>query len=617
MANSTVSSAIETRLQALPTKPGVYLFKNKQGNIIYVGKAISLRNRVRSYFRPKNQIGKVGTMVPLIADIDYIVTGSELEALVLECNLIKKHRPKYNVRLRDDKHYPYLKVSLNEEWPRVSIARRIANDGARYFGPYTDSKSVWKTLELLKKLFPYRSCNKDITGEDKRPCLNYHIRRCLGPCIGAVSHDDYMAVIQQLCLFLEGRQEETIKEMRHKMEDAAEKLEFERAAFLRDQIAAVEKVTERQRIISTAIKDEDVIAFARSNGEACVQVFFVRGGKLVGREHFELEGTKDEDGTEIMTSFVTQFYDGAAYIPPKILLQNEIEEAAVIESWLREKRGDKVSIQVPRRGENKKLIEMVAENAAQVLEEMRLRWLADEAKTGNALLELAEQLALPSPPHRIECYDISNIHGGSAVGSMAVFINGQPKSSEYRRFLIRDVTTINDYAMMQEVLTRRFKRMLASDSSANNKDLSWRRLPDLIMIDGGKGHLSAAMEVLRELDLEGKVPAISLAKQNEEVFSPGSGEALVLPRTSQALYLLQRIRDEAHRFAITYHKNVRTRRTLASRLDDVPGIGPKRRAALMKQFGYLKAIREASIEEISIVDGITSELARRIKDVLE
>jgi excinuclease ABC subunit C len=426
-------------------------------------------------------------------------------------------------------------------------------------------------------------------------------------------------MIQQLCLFLEGRHEQILKQMRQKMEAAAQELQFERAAFLRDQVAAVEKVTERQRVISTAMMDEDVIAFARSNGEACVQVFLIRGGKLVGREHFALEGTHDEESKEIMTSFVTQFYDGATYVPPRILLQNEVDEAKTIEAWLREKRGDKVSIRVPRRGENKKLMEMVAENAAEVLAEMRARWLADEVKTGNALLELAEQLDLAAPPRRIECYDISNIRGTAAVGSMAVFVNGQAKSSEYRRFQIRTVAGIDDYAMMQEVLRRRFKRVAAADSAdeSGSSWSSWRIIPDLVVIDGGKGHLSAAMAVLRELDLEGRVPAISLAKQNEEVFTPEHAEALVLPRTSQGLYLLQRIRDEAHRFAITYHKTVRAKRTFASRIDDIAGIGPKRKAALLKHFGSLKEVGQASLEEIAAAASMPADLARRVKEMLE
>ena len=624
-------SQLEKRLAALPYKPGVYLFKSDRGDILYVGKAVKLRNRVRSYFRVSSQPIKIRRMVAQIEDFEYIVTDSELEALVLECNLIKKHRPKYNVRLRDDKHYPYIKVGLDEEWPRVYIVRRIVNDGARYFGPYPDSKSVWTTLELLKKLFPYCSCNMAITGTGTRACLNYHIKRCPGPCIGAVSREDYLAVIHQLCMFLEGKHEEILKQMRRRMGEAAEKLEFERAAFLRDQIFAVEKVTERQKIVYTALKDEDIVAFARSNGEACVQVFFIRGGKLIGREHFALEGTQDEDARSIMTSFVMQFYDSAAYIPPRILLQNDIDEANVIMSWLRDKRGEKVSIQVPRKGEKRRLVEMVAENAAEVLEQMRARWLADEAKTGAAVVELAEQLGLSTLPRRIECYDISNIQGTSAVGSMVVFENGQPKKDGYRRFKIRDVPTANDYAMLQEVLRRRFKRALATqipagapsgseggrervnDGEAAN-DVSWRIMPDLIVIDGGKGQLSAAMEVLREMDLENALPTVALAKENEDIYAPGASEPIVLSRTAQSLYLMQRIRDEAHRFAISYHQKVRRKAAFGSALDDVPGVGSRRKAALLKHFGTLKAVREASAEEIAAVAGITAGLARRIKE---
>src|SRR5581483_5311875 len=387
------TAALKTRLSSLPTSPGVYMYKGAAGEILYVGKAINLRNRVRSYFRPRGQTNKIKQMLAQVVDWEIIVTGSELEALVLECNLIKKHRPKYNVRLRDDKNYPYIKVSMDEEWPRVYITRRIARDGARYFGPFTDSRSVWRTLDLLNKLFPYRTCHIAITGTSPRPCLQYHIHRCLGPCIGAADHDEYLAVMEQVCLFLEGKHEEIVADLRRRMEAAAENMEFERAAFIRDQIRAVEKVTERQRVLDAAMKDQDVIAFARANGDACVEVFFVRGGKLIGREHFLLEGTKDEDAKEIMTSFVTQFYNSAAY--------------------------------VPRRGKSKKLVDLVATNAGEVLAQMRAKWLADEKKTSSALVELADYLDLEEPPARIECYDISNIQGTSSVGAMVVFENGQ------------------------------------------------------------------------------------------------------------------------------------------------------------------------------------------------
>ncbi len=607
-------SQIEKRLPTIPTRPGVYIFSDNRGEKIYVGKAINLRNRVRSYFRKSGQDGKVRRLVENIADFEFILTDTELEALVLECNLIKRFRPKYNVRLRDDKHYPYLKVSFEEDWPRVYITRRIEEDGGRYFGPYTDSRSVAMPLELLKKIFPYRSCTKPITGDDTRSCLNYHIRRCPGPCIGAVNREEYRAIMRQLCLFLEGRQEEIMKQMRRQMEQAAEKLEFERAAYLRDRIQATEKITERQKVISTALKDEDVIAFARSDGEACVQIFFIRGGKLVGRDHFALEGTKDEDARAILSSFVMQFYDAAAYVPPRILLQNDIDEASVIQSWLASKRGEKVAVQVPRKGEKLRLVELVAQNASEVLEQMRARWLADEMKTSTAVLELAEPLALTGPPRRIECYDISNIQGSAAVGAMVVFESGQPRSSLYRRFKIKDVTTIDDYAMMREVLRRRFKRASSSFHGKDQpSDASWRILPDLVIIDGGKGHLSAALDVMAELELQGAIPVVSLAKENEEIFNDVHSGPILLPRASQSLYLVQRIRDEAHRFALSYHLKVRHKKAFSSALDEVEGLGPKRKAALIKRFGSAKAIREASAEELSSVENISKELARRIK----
>jgi excinuclease ABC subunit C len=607
--------ALRRRLAALPTSPGVYMYKNTAGDILYIGKAINLKNRVRSYFRRNGQTTKIRQMVAQIADWDLIVTGSELEALVLECNLIKKHRPKYNVRLRDDKHYPYIKVSLNEPWPRVYITRRIARDGARYFGPFTDSRSVWKTLDLLNKLFPYRTCHIQITGDLPRPCLQYHIHRCLGPCIGAVSHDEYMAVMQQVVLFLEGKHEQILATLQQRMEEAAERMEFERAAFIRDQIRSVEKVTERQRIVDAAMKDQDVVAFARANGDACVEVFFIRGGKLIGREDFLLEGTRDEEAGQIMSSFVTQFYESAAYVPPEIVLQNHVTEAEVIESWLREKRGGhKVAISVPSRGRGKKLVDLVAQNASEVLAQMRAKWLADERKTSAALEQLAEQLDLDEPPARIECYDISNIQGTSSVGSMVVFLNGQPANSSYRRFQIKSVQGADDFASLQEVLRRRFGRA-GQPEAAENVAKGWTSMPDLVIIDGGKGQLNAGLETMQKLGLE-RVPVVSLAKQNEEIFTPTSTEPVVLPRDSQALYLVQRIRDEAHRFALTYHRNVRGRRSIRSSLDEIPGIGPKRKSALLKRFGSVRAIREASFDDLVATPGVDAATASAIKEQL-
>lgn len=598
---------LEQVVASLPQKPGVYRFKDAAGEILYIGKAVNLRNRVRSYFSDRPSSPKIGRMVAQIADLECTVVSSELEALVLECNLIKQHRPKYNTRLKDDKHYPYIKVSLNEDWPRVDITRRFARDGARYFGPYTDSRSVYATLALLNKLFRYRRCNVEITGDDPRGCLDYHIRRCLGPCMGKVSRQDYLAAIQQVCLFLEGRHDEILKQLRRRMADASDGLEFERAAYLRDQIRAIETVVERQRVISTAMQDEDVIALARNDGEACAEVFLIRGGKLIAGEHFLLENAGDEDSHTLMAAFITQFYDSAPFVPPQIFIQDELAEAGVIEEWLRSKRGSKVTIKVPRKGEKRGLVELAAANAATALEQMRAKWMADRRKTTVALQELADHLDLPSAPARIECYDISNTQGTSSVGSMVVFEGGQPAKGAYRRFQIKTVEGADDFASLQEVLRRRLRRAkTASDGWA---------LPDLLIVDGGKGQLNAAREVLSELDVDG-IALASLAKENEEIFVPSQSESILLPRTSQSLYLVQRIRDEAHRFALSYHQKLRKKRTFRSPLDEVPGIGPKRKAALVKRFGSLQAIREASVDDLAAVQGMTRASAAALKERL-
>nr|MBC7244992.1 excinuclease ABC subunit UvrC [Chloroflexota bacterium] len=613
-------SQLHERLNALPAKPGVYLMKDATGQVIYVGKAVHLRNRVRSYFHGlDSQTPKIRRLVDHIADFEFIVTGSELEALILECNLIKKYRPRYNVRLKDDKRYPYIKISLQEAFPRVYTVRHMQNDGARYFGPYTSSKAVHQTMDLLRKLFPYLTCKREITGNDQRACLYYHIGRCAGPCIGAISREDYRALIEQIILFLEGKQERIVHELQQEMTKAAEALDFERAATLRDQVQALQRVIERQKIVSSTQSDEDVIAFAREDGQACVQVFFIRSGKLIGREYFVLTGTQDEDDPEIMSSFVKQFYDEAAYIPPAILLQQRIDEARVIEEWLRQKRGTKVAIRVPRRGKGRELVQMAAENAAETLAHLRAQWAADQARQVTALDELQKYLNLAQAPTRIECYDISNIHGTSATGSMVVFVKGVPRKSEYRRFRIKTVSGADDYAMLQEVLRRRFKRArsqaLEQSLVSDSEQGGWGVMPDLVIVDGGKGQLSAALEVMGEMGVE-HIPAIGLAKQREEVFVPGRSDPILLPRDSEALYLLQRVRDEAHRFAIGYHRRLREQSGLASTLDEIPGVGPKRRQALLKHFGSLEAIREASVEELAAVKGMTREAAERVKEQL-
>jgi len=593
----------------LPTKPGVYLLRDGIGRVLYVGKAASLRHRVRSYFStPRALAPKLQKMVARTRDLDFIVTDFEQEAIILECNLIKKHRPRYNVRLKDDKSYPYIKVSLNEEWPRVFLTRRFEDDGGRYFGPFASAGSVHRTLDLLKKLFHYCSPRWVITGRKPRPCFDFYIGRCVGACSGEITKEEYREIIEQVILFLEGKQEVVVRDLRRKMEEAAAAVEFEKAGYLRDQLQAVENVIEGQKITSTTRDDEDVIAFARERNEACVEIFFIRSGKLIGKEHFVLEGTQDEAPSQIMTSFIQQFYGSAPYIPPQILLQTEPQDMPVISSWLQSLRESRVRLKVPHRGEKKKLVDMVAENAAQVLGQMRAKWLADSGKTAAALRELEEQLHLPRLPKRVECYDISDIRGTSAVGSMVVFENGRPKPSSYRRFKIKTVASIDDYAMMQEVLRRRFKRARAEDGS------SWAVIPDLVLIDGGKGHLTSALGVAQELEID-FIPFASLAKENEEVFLPGAAEPVILARDSQALYLLQRIRDEAHRFALSYHLKVRRKTAMTSALE-VPGIGSKRRRALLKQFGSLRGIKDASVEELAAVPGITRPLAERVKEYL-
>jgi excinuclease ABC subunit C len=672
------SEALQATLNSLPHQPGIYLFKDDAGRILYVGKATSLYNRVRSYFgdpsdlSPKNQ-----ALVPKIADIEFIVVANEVEALILENEYIKRHQPKYNVRLRDDKNYPYIKVSLKEDFPRVYRVRSFRHDGNRYFGPYTNSGAVDATLDLLNKLFPYRTCRYDATlwapprgHEDAppagwkqkllpRPCTQYYIHRCNAPCVAHVTRTQYDEVVRQVILFLEGKHDEVLAELRRQMEDAAEQLEFERASVLRDRVQAVERVLEKQKIINTSgAGDQDVVALAAADDETCAQIFFFRNGRLAGREYFILQGTRDTAPADVMRSFLQQFYDQASYIPAELVLAVEPEDSATLQTWLRARRDSAVALVAPKRGDKLRLVEMVAQNAAEVLEQQRIKWLSDSQKTALALDELREVLNLPVPPQRIECYDISNIQGTSAVGSMVVFEAGRPKPAEYRRFRIKAVEGANDVASHQEVLRRRFKRFVTAqaqeaeapgpegetpaelvaeaaraedhageDGAEGGEGLeagdagaeTWAHLPDLVIVDGGRPQLNAALAVLDELDV--RVPAIGIAKEDhgaigthEEVYLPDRPQPVVLDRGSQGLYLLQRIRDEAHRFAITYHRQVRSRKTLRSQLDDVPGIGPKRKKALIKRFGSLKGIAAATVEELAAVDGMTQDTAERVHE---
>lgn len=614
---------IQQILDTLPDKPGCYLMKDNKGRIIYVGKAVNLRNRVRSYFHSTAQEHpKTHKLVRDIADLEWIVVGSELEALILEMTLIKRHKPRYNVRLKDDKRYPYIKVHWQDPFPKVTVTRQMKKDGARYFGPYTSVWAVHQTLDLLRKIFPYLTCNRDITGEDSRACLYYDIKLCTAPCIGAINQGDYRQILDDLCKFLEGRTEPVVKRLSKEMQKAARDLQYEKAATIRDQLGAIDKVVERQKVISSEQSDSDVIAMARADGEACVQVFFIRSGKLIGREYFILEGTEEEDDEEVLGEFVKQFYSQAAFIPEKVMLPHELEEAQIINQWLNSRKsGEKVEIRVPHQEINKALVEMATENAVETLNALRTQWEADKNRQTGALTEIQEALDLPEPPNRIECYDISTTQGVASVGSMVVFEQGTPNKKLYRRFNIKTVLGQDDFASMEEVLSRRFRRWKAyheeGDKVGKKPDLAFSILPDLLLVDGGKGQLSRAVKVLEEYNLIGRVPTAGLAKQEEELFVTGQHDSIYLERHSQGLYLIQRIRDEAHRFAITAHRKRRRKQGLASRLDVISGIGPVRRRTLLKKFGSIEGIKKASAEDIAEIKGITLEMAQSIKVQLE
>lgn len=613
----TAPPEIRALLDSAPTKAGCYLMKNKDGKVIYVGKAINLRSRVRSYFHNSAQgNGKTRELVKRIADIEWIVVGSELEALILEMNLIKKHRPRYNVRLKDDKRYPYIKVHWAEPFPKVTVTRNMVKDGSRHFGPYTSVWAVHKTLDVLRRIFPYLTCDRVITGEDERACLYYDIKLCTAPCIGKVNQTEYRQMIQDLCDFLNGRTEPIVSRLQVDMEKASAALRFERAATLRDQLRAIETVAQ-QRVVSPDYLDSDVVAMARSEREACMQVFFIRNGKLMGREYFLMEGTEEAPDSDVIAEFLKQFYDQAASVPKQVLLPQEIEEAQIIKQWLSKRRESKVEIHIPRRGKKKELIKMAAENAASTLDALQARWEADRHRQTQALAELQEILELENAPQRIECYDISNTQGTAIVGSMVVFERGVPNKKLYRRFNIRTVAGPDDYASMEEVLTRRFRRWQAAQEDGptpgKKPDAAFANLPDLLIVDGGKGQLGRAVDVLEQFDLLGTFIVAGLAKQNEELFVHERNPGILLPRDSQALFLLQRVRDEAHRFAITAHRNRRSKQGITSLLDTIPGIGPSRRRALMHTFGSLDNIREASIEDLALIRGINQELAQAIK----
>ena len=595
-----MTEIVEEKLKLLPDKPGVYIMKNAEGRIIYVGKAIVLKNRVRQYFQSgKNHTPKVRAMVSHIADFEIIMTASEVEALILECNLIKKHRPRYNISLKDDKSYPYVKVTLQEDFPRVFITRRILKDGARYFGPYTNATAVHESLKLLRRLFPLRTCKH----LQERPCLEYHIKRCLAPCAGKVEKGDYDAMIRAVLLFLEGRTEDVEKELQLRMEQAAESFHFEIAARLRDQLLAVRKVAEKQNIV-TGSGDQDAVGLARSEIGVVVQVFMIRGGKMIGREHFLLQGSEDESDGQVLAAFLQQYYHRATFIPREILLPLEIPqtEQELLEKWLSAKKQKaKVQLILPQRGTKKDIVDMAASNAEKYLHDEAARIKQANDQTLGAVEELGRYLGLPKPPDRMECFDISHNQGSETVASMVVFEGGLPKKSDYRRFKIQSTEgKPDDFLSMREVTTRRYV------------DLPEEELPDLIIIDGGKGQLSSALEIIRNVAGHMHVPVVGLAKQFELVFTEGNPEPVVLPRHSQALYLIQRIRDEAHRFAITYHRKLRGKRNLVSVLDHIVGIGPKRRQALWSHFGSINKIKAATVEELAMAPGMNKPAAEAV-----
>ena len=610
---------IQEELKKLPGKPGVYIMHDKDDVIIYVGKAISLKNRVRQYFRASHNEGiRKDQMVKQIARFEYIITDSELEALVLECNLIKEHRPKYNTMLRDDKTYPYIKVTLGEEFPRVLFSRLMKKDKSRYFGPYTSAGAVKDTIELIQKLYHVRTCNRTLprdTGKD-RPCLNYHIKQCFGPCQGYISKEEYRQNIDHVLDFLNGKYQLILKELEEKMLQASEEMEFEKAAEYRDLLASVKQVAQKQKITSADGEDKDVIALALDGDDAVVQVFFIRNGKLIGREHFYMKTTAGTERSQILQSFLQQFYSGTPFLPREIMLQYDVEERELIEEWLSKKRGQRVYLRIPKKGTKERLVELAHKNAMLVLSQDKEKIKREEGRTIGALKEIASWLDLPGL-QRVEAYDISNISGFESVGSMIVYEKGKPARSDYRKFKLRTVTGPDDYASMHEVLTRRFLHGLQEKEELKEKDMDERfgrftRFPDLIMMDGGRGQVNIALQVLEELQLD--IPVCGMVKDDNHRTRGLYFHNVEIPidRGSEGFKLITRIQDEAHRFAIEYHRSLRSKGQVHSILDDIEGIGPTRRKALMKQYMSLDRIREATVEELAEIPSMNQKAAEEV-----
>ena len=592
---------LKAKLSQLPTKPGVYIMKDENDEILYIGKAKSLGPRIRSYFQePSPGSPRQVSMVARIYDVEYIVTDNEVEALILEASLIKEHKPRYNVNLKDDKKFPYIKVT-QEPYPRILTTRLLEKDGARYFGPYTEAKKMRGLLKTLRKIFPVRSCGRRLPGpEEGKSCLYYHMDQCLAPCLGNETlKDAYDDMVNQICAFLSGHSSALLVDLETKMRQAAQGHKFEEAARLRDQLQYIERISMKQKVISTDMIDRDVIAVAQDNGQACGVVLQVRDGKLIGREYYFLEGTRGKSEREVLTGFVEQHYLGTTCIPEQLYIEDEIVDRVNTTEWLTRKRGKRVRIVVPKRGEKAKLVRMAKQNAEHLLVEARVK--KEKERVPSVVVELQRVFSLEKPPRRIEAFDISNLGGTDAVGSMVAFRDGRKRKSEYRRFKIRGVTSQDDYAMMREVVGRRFRRLLDEE----------KPLPDLILIDGGRGQLSSTLDVLEELGVK-EVDVLGLAKRLDEVYLPGIADPQNIPRGSSALKLLQRIRDEAHRFAVEYHRKLRRRRTVRSELENIPGVGVKRRTALLKYFGSLKRLQGATIDEIRSVEGISASIAQEV-----
>jgi len=609
--------SIKRRLRAVPDVPGVYLFRDAKTQVIYVGKALRLRDRLRQYFTTGyGETARVSELVRKIYDFEFVTTANEVEALVLECNLIKNYRPRFNIRLKDDKNYLYLKLPVKEEFPRVHYSRRVQNDGSLYFGPYTSAQSLRGTVKSIRQLLPFRTCSDDIFKQGK-VCLDYHIKRCPGPCERRIGADDYKARIHEVALFMEGRSDVLVRELHERMEGAADKLDFENAARYRDQLQSIEKIADRQKVLTHSRDDHDLIAYARRGGEVYVEIAYVRNGKMVGHDGHPLDGAGEATEAELLRGFVLQYYASATHVPRALILPGTLDEMELMTGWLSQRRGGPVTIEVPQRGRKRALVTQLGETAAQELEQLRIQADYDKSRTEPMLAALAEALDLESPPKRIECYDISNIQGDSAVGAMVVFEDGRPRSDHYRHFRIRFVPGPNDFAMLQEVLHRRLERLESAQRREDADivgDRSFTSRPDLILIDGGKGQLSAALEVLESAGYA-DIPTFALAKEREEIFAPGRAEPIVQEKSSPGMFLVQRIRDEAHRFAITHHRKVRSKKALTSPLDSVEGIGPTRKRALLRHFGSVQAIREAPVEDI-VALGVPERLARRLKETL-